>query len=149
MVGWLLFLLFSCLSVCWCCCLVGWLGRGWGGGIFLVFDVVVVLGRGVFRTGICWVCCSSGINGTLCMCVYGGGGGGLHGGLAAFIRHSDSLKTVHRVGVDCGVVEMAPVHRPYCCCCSWDGCVVHLLSVFRPMTSCCLTDTQLCQLMVI
>ena len=36
-------------------------------------------------------------------------GGGLHSGLAALAGCSENSSTVHRVGVNCGVVEMVPV----------------------------------------
>ena len=42
----------------------------------------------------------------------GGRGGGLHSGLAALAGRSESLETVHRVGVCCGVVEMVPASPP-------------------------------------
>ena len=42
-------------------------------------------------------------------------GGGLHSGLAVVAHagrnETESLETVHGVGVNCGVVEMVPVHR--------------------------------------
>jgi len=37
--------------------------------------------------------------------------GGLRTGLAALTGCNESLKTVHKVGMDCGVVEMVPVHH--------------------------------------
>ena len=39
--------------------------------------------------------------------------GELHCGLAALTGHNESLKIVHRVGMDSGIVEMVPIH---CCC---------------------------------
>ena len=38
-------------------------------------------------------------------------GGGLHSGLAALASRSERSKTVHRVGMKNGVVQMVPVHR--------------------------------------
>ena len=38
-------------------------------------------------------------------------GGGLHSGLAALAGRSERSKTIDRVGMKNGVVEMVPVHR--------------------------------------
>ena len=56
---------------------------------------------------ICWVRCTLQHPGIW----HKRNGGGLHSGLAALAGCIESSKTVHRDGMNCGVVKMTPVHR--------------------------------------
>ena len=69
--------------------------------------------------------------------------GGLHGGLAALAVSNERPKTVHRVSMNCGTVEMVPIHRRShrgCCCLFVGGrggdCFAKVLDV-KAYVDCC------------